>query len=661
MAEKPVQFHLWGHPKQNVPTRAEAIRLAEMIAEVSRGISNPQLGWAPAADFRGDVARVFQNSRAALGSQTIGWARTGNYTGSISPLSLQEDKVHFAILHHLDRLSFGEEAKNLNKQIMMCHTHGIIPLICLGPQKGKELSEATLLGSLRIALYGVNLQALNERGVIFAYEPGETKGMEQYPEREEVAEGFKLISHILEEDFSDLTNYRFFYSGNITLANLPYLKDLREKHPAFSGFLVDSPSSREEFLEIAKNWASDLTQLEPPMARGPEAPRKRPIGPVHTPKQPIRVIVLGGGEIGNDFIGGIDQRYHNIQVLALDNHKTSRADAAAKLWKDSYLSHGLFSDDVKIDGDYINIDMPHNKQRILYLPSSGKSTDVISNMLDRKISADICLVAVENLMKDRSNMIPFIESGVAKYVIASSNTEAADITVIPGYNQDEFNPEMHKIISISSCGGEAGILTLAPLAQHYGKDAFRLISVIMLHSKTNSQAVGNKGRDPKKEEILGNIAITTTGFEKIVAAPGFFENTMGGVMAFSSRIPTEKTSVAVMVVGLQPVNGGLVTKKTLQDIYVSASKDPQYEGILRYDENPSGTKYYIRARQMTHVLGPMIQVVKPSLVGKIDTDFTIIGIPFAYGNVPGYGEQMRKMMMIIGEALYGAKDAREAA
>ncbi len=657
MTENAERYYFWGHPKQNVPTRAEAARLAEMIAEVSKRISNPQLGWAPAADFRGDIARAFQGSRAVLGTQVVGWAPTGNYTGGISPLALKEDGVHFAILHHIDRLSFGEEAKHLNRQIMMCCNNGIKPVICLGPQKGRELTETVILGALRIALHGVDIHSLNKNGVIFAYEAGSVTGIDFLPDLGEVAEGLNLISNIVEEDYPNLENYMLFYSGSLTRTTLPQLKDLKEKNPRFSGFLVDSPSAGEEFLEIAKNWASELPELETPLAPEPEATRKREIPEIRTPAKPVKVIVIGGGEIGNDFIGGIKNDFHNLEAVSLDNRGTSRADSAAKLWKDSYLSHGLFSDDVSIDGDYICVNTHHNKQKILYLNSTGKITEIISNLKSRNVEADICLVAVANLMKDRTNLTPFIEAGLAKYVITSSNSPAADITIIPGYNQDDFNPDLHKVISISSCGGEAGVLILSPLADHYGKDAFKFISVIMLHSKTNTQFVANKGRDPKNEEILANIAITDTGFEKIVAAPGFFENTMGGVMAFSSRIPTEKTSVAIMLIGLQPVHNEAVTRKIIQDIYITASLDSQYKGILRYEENPSGTKYYVRAREMTHIFGPMVQVVRPHIPGMDSShgDFHILGVPFAYGNVPGYGEQLRKMMMIIGEKIYGAK------
>ncbi len=654
---KEERFHLWGNPKQNVPTRAEAVRLAEMIAEVSKRISNPQLGWAPSADFRGDVTKVFQGSRAMLGTQVMGWTPLGSYTGGISPLALKEDGVNFAILHHSDRLSFSEENRHLNRQITMCCQHGIAPVICLGPQAGKELTETVILGALRIAFHGLDFKELNKTGVVFAYEAGGTTGADYMPDYDEVVEGLNIISKLIDEDYPDLENYKLFYAGSLTRTTLPQLKDLREKNEHFAGFLVDSPSAQEEFLEIAKNWSSELPQLEAPMAPGPEATRKREITEIRTPAKPVSVIVIGGGEIGNDFIGGIKNDYHNIEVPYLDNRGTSRADSASKLWKDSYISHGLFSDDVSVDGDYIIVDTPHNEQKILYLNSTGKITEIIANLNSRNIKADVCLVAVAGLMKDRANLTPFLESGVAKYVVCSSNSDAVDTTVIPGYNQDEFNPDMHKILSVSSCGGEAGVLTLSPLADHYGKDAFKFISVVMLHSKTNTQNVGNKGRDPKKEEILDNIAITTTGFEKVVAAPGFFENTMGGVMAFSSRIPTEKTSVAVMLIGMQPNHGEAVSRKVLQDIYIESSRDPQYKGILRYEENPSGTKYYMRAREMTHIFGPMIQVVRPNVPGMPSTngDFYILGVPFAYGNVPGYGEQLRKMMMLIGEKLHGAK------
>jgi hypothetical protein len=180
----------------------------------------------------------------------------------------------------------------------------------------------------------------------------------------------------------------------------------------------------------------------------------------------------------------------------------------------------------------------------------------------------------------------------------------------------------------------------------------------MLHSKTNTQYIGNKGEDPKKETPFGNIIITKTGFGEVVDQPGFFESTVGRAFAFSSRLPNLLTSAAVMNLIVQSPE--FLTKEKVQGIYRTAASDPAFANSLTYQEKANkGSLYYIKSREMSHIIGPWIQIAPITIMEdgqEKPTELYFVAVPFFYGNVPGYGEQARKMMMVIGGHIYGEKE-----
>lgn len=129
----------------------------------------------------------------------------------------------------------------------------------------------------------------------------------------------------------------------------------------------------------------------------------------------------------------------------------------------------------------------------------------------------------------------------AKRVVISAPSDDADITIIPGVNEDKFDSEKHRIISMGSCTTNC----IVPVAYVLNKE-FGIIkgSFVTVHSYTATQALVD--RPDQKDYRRGrggaeNIVPTTTGAAKAIFQ--VLPELTGKIDALSVRIPTSTVSM----------------------------------------------------------------------------------------------------------------------
>lgn len=133
----------------------------------------------------------------------------------------------------------------------------------------------------------------------------------------------------------------------------------------------------------------------------------------------------------------------------------------------------------------------------------------------------------------------------AKKVIITAPSDDADIVIIPGVNDDQYNPEKHDVISMGSCTTNC----IVPLVKVLN-DEFKIIkgSFTTTHSYTATQALVDK---PEKEDwrrgrsAAENIVPTTTGAAKAIFQ--VFPELAGKIDALSVRVPTATVSLVDFV------------------------------------------------------------------------------------------------------------------
>jgi glyceraldehyde 3-phosphate dehydrogenase len=128
----------------------------------------------------------------------------------------------------------------------------------------------------------------------------------------------------------------------------------------------------------------------------------------------------------------------------------------------------------------------------------------------------------------------------ARRVLISAPAKGEDLTVVLGVNEEEYDPERHRILSNASCTTNA----LAPVAKVL-RDSFGLEWGMMstVHSYTNSQFIHDRGAESARESRAGalNIIPTDTGAARAVGL--VLPELVGRFEGMAFRVPTPTVSV----------------------------------------------------------------------------------------------------------------------
>jgi glyceraldehyde 3-phosphate dehydrogenase len=128
----------------------------------------------------------------------------------------------------------------------------------------------------------------------------------------------------------------------------------------------------------------------------------------------------------------------------------------------------------------------------------------------------------------------------AKGVLISAPSQDADATIIMGFNQDQFNKETDKIVSLGSCTTNALVPVLDVLQKTFGIESAYMTTI---HSYTNNQALLDVERsDVRRGRAAAlNIIPTTTGAMKVV--DHVMPELAGKIKGCSLRVPVAKVSL----------------------------------------------------------------------------------------------------------------------
>ena len=182
------------------------------------------------------------------------------------------------------------------------------------------------------------------------------------------------------------------------------------------------------------------------------------------------------------------------------------------------------------------------------------------------------------LFTDRDAAAKHLAAGARKVVI-SAPAKGADVTLVPGVNDDAYDPSAHDVISCASCTTNC----LAPVAKVL-HDAFGIERGLMttLHGYTADQNIQDgPHKDPRRARAAAvNLVPTSTGAAKAIGLViPELEGKLNGV-AVRAPIPTG-SMVDLSVTVARPTSGDEVNAAVRERADVGP-----LEGILQYSEEP---------------------------------------------------------------------------
>jgi glyceraldehyde 3-phosphate dehydrogenase len=186
------------------------------------------------------------------------------------------------------------------------------------------------------------------------------------------------------------------------------------------------------------------------------------------------------------------------------------------------------------------------------------------------------VIEASGLFTKREEAAKHLEAG-AQRVLVTAPAKGADITICMGVNDENYQPDEHKIVSNASCTTNC----LAPVAMvlddRFGIETGFLTTV---HAVTSSQAIVDS---PKKKwrrgrSAMASIVPTTTG--AAVATTQVLPHLEGKLDGLAMRVPVVDGSIIDFVVRTEKS----VTVETVNRAFREAAEQEGLKGILGITE-----------------------------------------------------------------------------
>ncbi len=276
----------------------------------------------------------------------------------------------------------------------------------------------------------------------------------------------------------------------------------------------------------------------------------------------VRVGINGFGRIGRNVLRAALQRDSGVEFVAV-NDLTVPSTLAYLLKYDSVhrsIPNEITSSDgeIVVDGKKIRVFSSPDPAAI---PWSEEGVEVVIESTGRFTAREKAALHLRDSVE---------------HVIISAPAKGAELTVVIGVNEDEFDPAKHKVISNASCTTNC----LAPIAKIL-HEKFTITAGIMntIHSYTNDQEILDL---PHKDLRRGRAAAlsmipTSTG---AAAAVGLVLPALKGKFdGISVRVPTPNVSL----VDLSFQTEKATTVDEINSVLRDAANGP-LKGILSYSD-----------------------------------------------------------------------------
>lgn len=331
----------------------------------------------------------------------------------------------------------------------------------------------------------------------------------------------------------------------------------------------------------------------------------------------IRLGLNGFGRIGR-YLVRLLAADEDLQIVALN----ARADnlSLAHLFKYDSV-HRTFNGEVSHDSEGLII----NGRKVTVTRSSP------GEWRWKDLGVDIA-VETTGTIKDKIGLNKHIVAGAKKSII-SAPAKDADITIVMGVNDGDYNPAEHNVISAASCTTNC----LSPVAKVLN-DSFGIKHGLMttIHSYTMSQRLLDGSHKDLRRARAAAVSMlpTTTGAAK--AAALVIPSLKGKIDGMAVRVPTPNVSLVDFTCELQRSTTAEEINAALQEAvngYLNTYLNITYEPLVSCD--------YIGS-----TFGGVIDANCTSVI-----DGTMAKVIIWYDNESGFTHQLVRLLRMVSKKL----------
>ena len=278
---------------------------------------------------------------------------------------------------------------------------------------------------------------------------------------------------------------------------------------------------------------------------------------------PTRIGINGFGRIGRAFVRR-SLEFGDLEVVAVNDITDARTLAHLLEFDSTY---GRLSTKVEHTANSLVVD--------------GREVAVLSSRDPAEISwgdlgADVVIESTGKF-RSRDDAALHLKGGAHK-VLISAPGKGADLTVVVGVNDADYDATRHEVISCASCTTNC----VAPMAKVL-TDAFGLSQGLMttVHAYTGDQMLLDGPHKDLRRARSAAISIvpTTTGAARTTGV--VIPELAGRLDGVAVRVPVEDGSLT----DLTAILGQEVTAEQVNDAFKAAADGP-LAGILRYSTDP---------------------------------------------------------------------------
>jgi glyceraldehyde 3-phosphate dehydrogenase (phosphorylating) len=332
----------------------------------------------------------------------------------------------------------------------------------------------------------------------------------------------------------------------------------------------------------------------------------------------MKIGINGFGRIGRLVLRSALARGVDLDIVAINDRGEAQINAHLFQFDSTY---GPFLGRVEAEDDRIMIE--------------GRPIAMVShlNPLDipwRELGVELVIEAT-GVFTTADQAAAHLQAG-AERVLVTAPSKGADVTLVVGVNEHDYDPVEHQIISAASCTTNALALIARVLHERFG---IRYGIMNTIHAYTNDQRILDRShKDPRRARAgAENVIPTTTGATKALGE--VIPALAGKFHGISYRVPVITVSVLDLVVELERA----VPVAEINAAFAIATRE-SLAGILGYTDLPLVSSDFRGDSRSSIVDGMMTTVL---------SDENMIHVVGWYDNEWGYASRIADLASFISE------------
>jgi len=346
----------------------------------------------------------------------------------------------------------------------------------------------------------------------------------------------------------------------------------------------------------------------------------------------VKIAINGFGRIGRLALRRILSHYPDIQVLAIND--LADLETMAYLLKHDSV-YGYFEKEIS-SGKETNAgaigSLLIKENKILVFNETNPL-----NLPWAKLGIDIVIESTGRFT-NKKDASQHLEAG-AKKVIISANSKDADLSIVLGVNEKDYNPKEHKIIANCSCTTNCAAPVMKILDENFGIEKAQLMTI---HAVTASQSLIDQPKKDLREgrAAFANIIPTSTGAAQAVSI--VLPNLKKKILGSAFRVPVLTGSVLEIVAQIKKETN----VEEINNVFTKETSG-SLKGILSVSKEPLVSSDIIGTSFSAVIDLPLTEVMNmPDIKDK-----NLVKIVVWYDNEYGYVCRLIDLTELIGKKL----------